>query len=540
MAATGSLSRAVPWAAATVFKTYSLFNESAARYLPPERIAQLYPWLTSVRILSALGGNWGPSLARDYETQMSQNPHSDSRWEREWASRYEFFRDGADGAPRPVAEQFDWREFDVLNATAAATGLELHLNMAGAPERFTGRTGHYASYHFNELPVVDEQAWKEYVATLFTHLAAQPWFGRTGFSFFSEPNCRWISHDGSVKHMGYQGNAEQYARQYLWTWQAMRAPLGPAPLYLGPWVVEPDPGEPIVNNLPVYLRAITRAFAAAGEPLPPWSAFSFNLYETPQLALDNFASYKIAAVRRMLAEELPGRTLPLRIDELGVHPIVSGAFQQATGVQLATTRWEATWHADMLALLVDQHIERAASWYPVNMLYPPDQRLTAFAAYFFLSRVGRVVDYTIGSGGTLDISATPSAGGAAGEVGVRVASHTQDRVGWMSSVDASAQSIRIAAWHHPRHMATDEQLATAALAQQLEIRLPPQGDGARRVRVLGYEDQKPFASDAAGSLRTVAITSFPGLPKLAIHELEARDRVTLTLAPGDLYLVEAE
>ena len=62
---------------------------------------------------------------------------------------------------------------------------------------------------------------------------------------------------------------------------------------------------PVVDNLPEHLRLLREAFVAAKEPLPPWSAFSFNVYETPQLALDHFASYKIDYVRRLLPVELP-------------------------------------------------------------------------------------------------------------------------------------------------------------------------------------------------------------------------------------------
>ena len=71
----------------------------------------------------------------------------------------------------------------------------------------------------------------------------------------------WVSSDGSARHLGYQGDAEQYARQYVSTWQAMQRYVGPGQVHFGPWVIEPDPGNPVVDNVREFLRALRREFA---------------------------------------------------------------------------------------------------------------------------------------------------------------------------------------------------------------------------------------------------------------------------------------
>ncbi|MCC6847904.1 MAG: hypothetical protein IT294_05335 [Deltaproteobacteria bacterium] len=529
--------RAVPWRAATVFKTYSLFGADGPHYGPPQWLRASFPWLESLRILSALGGNHGSTLGGE-DAARARAGEAPASFEVGVAERYEIVHDGAGAADGPPA--FDWTAFDALNASAASAGLDLHLNLAAAPERFTGGTGSYPTYRFNELPVVDRDGWQRYVGALFGHLAAEPWYPRASFSFFSEANCVWVEPDGTVRKVGFQGDAETYARQYLWTWQAMAPVIGAAPVSLGPWVVESERVAAAADNLGEYLRAIARAFDAAGAALPPWRDFSFNLYETPQLTLDHFASDKIAAARRVPRAVL-GKELPLRIEELGIHPLVTRAFEDATGTPLGATRWEMTWHAETAALLLEQGITEAASWYPVLMLYPPNQSLRAYAAYLFASVVAGAVDWSAGDG-VLAVAPRPADAIRPATLGVRLGSRHADRVGVLAALppEAGGGPRRLALWSYPRFAALDARLERGAAPAQVEIALPPRPDGTWKVRILAYDDARPFDPAADVAVRPLRLAAFAGLPPFALREREARDRLALTVAPGDLYLVEIE
>jgi len=526
----------LPWSEANVFKTYTVFNDDAAAAVPPEWLRLGFPWLESLRLFSSLGANWGPSLERDYEAQMGRNPTANSRWEAQWARQYEFFRDGDGWRAAPVRDCFDWGAIDALNERAVSAGLALHLHMAGAPERFTGNQGSYPSYHYNELEVVDGEGWREYVDALFAHLSGKPWFGDAHVSFFSEPNCMWIEFDGRARHLGFHGAAEDYARQYLWTWQAKRPYLASGQGHLGPWVVEPDPGNPVLDNLPGYLRAIKEAFANAAEPLPLWSAFAFNLYETPQLTLDGFERYKLRYVRRLLAEEFPDRPLPIRLDEFGLHPLIADTFEKSVGERLEAARWAMAWHAEMLALLVEQGIQQAGSWLPLHMQFK-GQDFRAYAAYVFLSFVVHGVALDLGDGDTVDVLAAPPGSSAPPDVSVRLASQHADRIGYLASSDEGSGHWRIAVWHYPSFMASDRRLDREP-AQLVELRLPGAADTPWKVTITGYEDQS-FAG-IEGPSRVIAFDRFPKLPRLRRTETQAVGRVGLTLGPADLYLVETE
>lgn len=528
--------RGVPWSAATVFKTYSLFGADGAHYGAPKWLGAAFPWLDSLRFLSALGGNYGPTLARE-DAENARKPDAPKSFETDVAGRYEFFKD--DGAVTgAITSRFDWKDFDALNASVAASGMAPTFNLAGAPERFTGGTGHYPTYRFNELAITDEPAWREYVRALFGHLAAQPWYDRATFSFFSEPNCVWVEADGRVRKVGFQGDAAAYARQYLATWQAMAPVVGAAKVHLGPFVVETARSSEAADNLAEYLRAITGAFAAANEPLPPWSAFALNVYETPHIGIEHFAADKIGHARKVLADALGQAEMPIAIEELGIHPILSAAFQDATSVQLGTTHWEMAWHAEVAALLLEQHVSIAASWYPMLMIYPPKQSLRAYASYLFASIVAGAVTWSETPEGTLSVARTSDL--PPRDLGVRLATRHTDRVGALAAADPTGKAHRVAVWSYPRFLATDPRVATGASAEQVEIRLPARATGAWRVRVLGYEDDTPLAVDANAGVRRLVASAFAGLPRFSLRERMVTDAVTLTVAPGALFLVIAE
>lgn len=536
-AADGAVTRelaAVPWSEANVFKAYSGFNEEKAASLNPSWVERMFPWIGALRLFASLGASWGPTLARDYDAQMGHNPTRDSREERHWAEYYEFFRDGPGWEGRPIAERFDWQHFDALYARIASTGVRMHVNLAGAPELFTAGRGHYHTYHYNEMPVVDEAGWKQYVGEVFRHLSHQPWFARAEFSFFSEPNCRWVADDGSVRHFGYQGDAAQYARQYLWTWQAMKPYVQPGQVHLGPFVVEPDPALPVVDNLPEHLRLIRAAFREAGEPLPPWSAFAFNIYESPQLAIDHFGSYKVDYVRRLLPVELPGVALPLRFDEVGIHPLIASSFAAAGVPDFEGSRWAAAWHAEMLALLVEQEIEVGSPWLHNQMMRPYGSYLLAsLASGSFLPRIT--------AEGTLTVLPAPgdAAHGPSRPVRVRLGSRSADRVGHLWSHGADG-ATRLLVWHFPRSPQSDARLARDAATVPVRVRLPD-CDGARcTVIVLGYDDQvfAEISGVPRGTPSRVPFAALPAVTPLRRVEREVNGELAIGLRPGEVYLIE--
>ena len=489
--------RRVPWSETNVFKPYALFRDREVSSAVPEWVARSFPWLDSLRLFSALGANWGPTLEREYDAQMGKNPTTDNRWEARAARSYEFFQDGPAWNTRPLRERFAWGEFDRLIDALAGSGLALHLNLAGAPEAFTGHAGHYETYHFNEMPIVDEAGWKTYVATLFTHLASRPWFPRAQISFFNEPNCRWTEADGRVRRFGYQGDAEAYARQYLWTWQAMKPYVHPGQIHLGPYVAEPDRANPITDNLPEFLRALRETFAASGEPLPPWSSFAVNVYDTPQLTLDGLAATKLAYVRAVLDEELPGLMLPLRFDEVGLHPIITSVFAASGAGVLDETRWAASWNAEMLALLLEQGIERASPW---SSVYSH----RSFAPYFFASFVAHAVTYRVTPEHEIEVERVLDRSAAPESLSARLATTHADRIGALWSVASDARSVRIALWRYPRFAMSDTRLARDRGAQRVEVRLPD-SSRAWRVRIIGdAEQQFPPALDPGAQADAVA------------------------------------
>lgn len=514
---------AVPWSEVNVFKAYYLFKGDDAASKDPRSIPLQLPWARSLRLFSSLGANWGPSLERDYEQQMGHNPSADSRREQGWAQEYEFFRDGPEWASSPIAARFDWRAYDGMLDRAATTGMGLHIHMSGAPELFTGGRGWYPSYHFNELPVVDEAGFKTYVDTVFAHLASRPWFPTAHFSFFSEPNAMWVEYDGATRHFGYQGDAEQYARQYVWTWQAMRPYVAPGQVHLGPWVVEPDPSDRVSDNLPTFLRALRAEFDRQRVPLPPWSAFAFNVYETAQLALDGMAEHKIAYVRHLVGDLFPGVDLPLRIDEIGIHPLLLSAFEHDTAVPLASTRWAAAWQAEMLALLVDQRIQQAGPWW-----IAPAAR--AYLAYVAASHVLGAVD--------LDVSATHVARPRAVEgppraAVVHLAADSAARVGVLASRDADG-GVRAALWQLPRFATTDERLADAAATRRVRLRFPTAPHGWR-VTIIAASDVRLPAGDPPERLKL----EWTDDVELGRVQVAADDHVDLDVEPAGLYLIDA-
>jgi hypothetical protein len=527
--------RRAPWSETNVFKPYALFRHERVSSAAVRWMARALPWLDSVRLFSALGANWGPTLERDDDAQTGKNPTMDNRWETDLAREYEFFRDAPGASAAPIAERFEWTSFDRLLDALGDSVLALHLNLAGAPEAFTGHRGHYATYHFNEMPVVDEAGWRSYVAALFAHLASRPWFGRAELSFFNEPNCRWTQADGTVLKFGYQGDADEYARQYLWTWQAMKPYVRPGQIHLGPFVAEPDRDNPITNNLGAFLQALHRTFVAAGEPLPPWSAFAFNVYDTPQLTLDGLAATKIAYVREMLDAEFPGLDLPLRFDEVGLHPVIASVFEASGAGALDATRWASAWNAEMLALLLDQDIQRASPWSSVFL------RRT-FAPYFFASVVAHAIDYRVAAEGELVLERSGGAVAAPASLYVRLASRHGDRIGALWSGSADARTWRVALWHFPRFATSDARLASETDVHRVTVRFPSSPPGRWRVRVTA-PDPFPVLGRGQGDAareRHMVVHEVPGAPSLDVRELTVAGHVHFELHAGDVLLVEAE
>ena len=520
----------LPWEEVNVFKAYSGFHEEKEAPVDSDWAKRVLPWLRTFRLFSSLGANWGPTLERDHAGQMGHNPTRDSSKERRWAKHYEFFSDGPGWKDTPIRDRFDWQRFDQLYSRIAANGLRMQINLSGAPELFTGGKGHYHTYHFNEMPVVDELGWKTYVDAVFHHLSQQSWFDRTRYSFFSEANCRWVADDGSVRNFGYQGDAVEHARQYLWTWQAMKPYVGSDQVHLGPFVVEPDPAVPATDNLARYLRLLRERFFDAGEPLPPWSAFAFNLYETPHLAIDHFASYKIDNVRRVLRAELPGLDLPLRFDEIGIHPILASEFDSTGEGPLEGTRWATAWHAEMLALLVDQNIEVGAPWIHNEIMRP-------HASYVFLSLVAGAFDWKLSPTGGLSLvdHSSDASEKPLKSVHVRLGSANADRIGYLWSAPSDEVIARLAIWRIPRFPISDTPIEEETSVAPAHVRVPGCENRRCTAMVLGYDE--PVLKGARES-RSTSFAWIADLPKLRGVETPSDGKFEIGLRPGDVYFVE--
>jgi hypothetical protein len=65
------------WSEVNLFKPYSVFRDRGISPASPRWIARAFPWLASFRLFSALGANWGPSLAGDDRAEAGANPTFD-------------------------------------------------------------------------------------------------------------------------------------------------------------------------------------------------------------------------------------------------------------------------------------------------------------------------------------------------------------------------------------------------------------------------------------------------------------------------------
>ena len=313
----------------------------------------------------------------------------------------------------------------------------------------------------------------------------------------------------------------------------MRPYVLPGQVHLGPWVVEPDTANPVVDNLPVFLRALRGAFERAREPLPPWSAFAFNVYETPQLALEGVADYKIAYVRRLLARELAGSDLPLRFDEIGVHRLVGMAFERDTGTSLASTRWSVAWHAEMLALLAEEEIQQAGPWYVAA-------DTPAYVAYVAASHVVRARDLQISQARTLVLRAREDASHDSARAGValRVGADDARRVGFLASTDREHGDIRLMVWQFPRFPVTDERLARTAAPERVTLRLPSAPHGWRLTIMAPPDVSSPV--DAPSHRERLRLENGGGVAALERVEITTdQDTLALTVDPAGLLLIDA-
>ena len=73
-------------------------------------------------------------------------------------------------------------------ADLLASGLLPHLNVSAVPCALAD--GHdYRTYHWNQRPVRDHDAWRRYVAYVAAQIASAPSWQEWRFSITNEPNC---------------------------------------------------------------------------------------------------------------------------------------------------------------------------------------------------------------------------------------------------------------------------------------------------------------------------------------------------------------
>src|SRR5262249_47039629 len=149
-------------------------------------------------------------------------------------------------------------------------------------------------------------------------------------------------------------------------------------------------------------------------------------------------------------EEFPEIDLPIRLDEIGVHPLLDMAFEHAGAGSLAGTRWKVAWQAEMLAFLLEERIAQAGPWL-VSYDAP------AYFASLALTYAAGGIDYRIASDARLIVDGEREGEGEG--VSVHVAARDAERVGYAWSRRRADGGLRIAVWQFPRFATTDGRLA---------------------------------------------------------------------------------
>lgn len=526
------------WDEINVWKLYAFFGPMGAKARraaqEPDWLVRRLPWLTHVRVLAALGGNTcrhiRPACERSERTP--DHPFDPPCWEGRdgRAAAYELLHD--DDPPRLDASVWGAALDELLRG-----GVKPHLNLSAAPCLLTGGEHHYRDYHWNQIPVADRDGYDALLRAFAGEARRRGAGPQWRLSIVNEPNCLWIAPPpGSaadaapeVAHIGFLGDAATYAAQFASTARLLRELLPGIRLHIGNFTIGGK--YPLEDNLAEYLGVLAPQLARKGVPASELSAISFSIYESPQHGLDDLPAYKLGIVDRARGPGSPFRDLPIKLDEVEIHPLVAERFQADTGGDVDTTRWAAAWHADMAAMALDTGVRSLAPW--LGRLIPDDELerpLPKYWTYALLSlATGQAIapDGPLGDARALHAPTEQQRAAAPRLVALHRAADDRDGLGWLVTRDAASGVTWIALWRHAHTPLTD---AAADSLPPLEVTLTgpggaPLAPAGTVVEALGIgpvspPDARPWT---LSPFRTTAVRAWQtplagGAPRLALGQ----------------------
>ena len=465
-------------------------------------IVRRAPWLGWGRVNAVLGGNHATAIAPWCDHATSSDAHPD-------VVPGECGADGVPGASArnelvhgdDAARTIDYAPLRTAVDRLLRSGIKPHLNVSAAPAAFTDGATDFFAYHWNGAPVTDLDAWSAFVRGAFGTLAD---LGTKGWraSIVNEPNClTLVGRERRVRHVGYAGTPEDYARTFVTTARAIRGSAPGIAIHAGNFVTSVTfAGE---DNLPGYLRALARELAAS--PDFGWqdvSAISTSLYETPDTSLYEFVPVRLA--RLEAAQRAAGLApKPVKIDELEIHERARGAYADAGEQPIDTTLFAASWHAEaMRAFVASGKVVSSADWLAHSFdtrhgLAPyPKARV-----YELLGVLAGQLDAGTSNDGTASFAPSGRARGLtraavsggrtwdaarAARFGRATTSGAARRT--VRSLDAlatrSRDSVRVLVVHHQNEMVADASPRAAALAHDVVLAFDGLASGAWQARAL--------------------------------------------------------
>ena len=481
------------WDESNLWKLDSMFG---ARHDDPEAwwgrgwMRRHAPWVRYVRLLAALGGNYAPQIAPWCDRAIAAPEHPDTKTG----------ECGHDGVPGLAAQEelvqthdgktiVDYAPFRIALERVLRSGVRPHLNLSSAPSAFTGGVVDYTHYHWNAAPVQDFVGWAAFVEGAFRSVAdLHP--ERWRASITNEPNClTLVGWEGNVRHVGFAGTPEDYAKTFVTSARALRAAAPGIALQAGNYVTSTTfPGE---DNLRTYLRFLGDALAA--EPSMRWSdlqAMSLSLYETRDTTVYDLVPVRIARLERA-AREAGLALRPIKVDELEIHPTIAEAFDALTRQKLDRTAYAGSWHAEALRQFVlAGRVQSVAPWlarmFDLGSFTPYPKART----YQLLGLLAGQLRPVRGEDG-IAVERTPRRGGlprlaVTGErPPKRDGAHAPGAV--VSSLGTLAtrtpHGLRLLVVHHQLHPTTDGSALRRRLARRVRIRARNLAPGAYHVRV---------------------------------------------------------
>jgi hypothetical protein len=353
------------WDETNMWKLGSIFGASKpdpARWWGRGWLRKHAPWVRYVRVLAALGGSYAPEIAPWCDHAVASPQHPDTGTQ----------ECGHDGVPGPAAREeliqkrdgvwvTDYTPFRTAIERVLRSGARPHVNLSASPSAFTGGVVDFSHYHWNAAPVQDFDGWARFVAGAFASVAdLHP--GRWRASVVNEPNClTLVGWEGNVQHVGFSGTPADYARTFVTGARVLRSVAPGIALQAGNYVTSHTfPGE---DNLVTYLRFLAKALAADGTV--GWHdlrAMSLSLYETPDTNVYDLVGVRVARLEERV-REAGLAPLPVKVDELDVHPVIVDAFDHATRQKLDRTAFAASWHAEAIRQFMNAgRIASVAPW----------------------------------------------------------------------------------------------------------------------------------------------------------------------------------